>query len=161
MKTIKHQTTYSPIFRLCWMTALAHIRDINTSSHFLMTSSHTPPKYDRCLSPNATQSWQKSKAWWTTASGHQWTNRNVRTPWLPLAKKDDGVRVTSDLSPLNKYIIHDRHPLPRIEDLFLKLRGMSHYSKIDLRKGYYHIELDDKSKRFTATITPLGLMAYN
>ena len=74
-----------PVF--CWMTALTHIRDINTSPHFLMTSSHTPPKYDRCLSPNATQSWQKSKAWWTTAFGHQWTNRNVRTPWLPLTKK--------------------------------------------------------------------------
>ena len=80
---------------------------------------------------------------------------------VTVGKKDGGVRITSDLSPLNKYVIPDRHPLPRIEDLFLKLRGMSHYLKIDLRKGYYHIELDDKSKRFTATITPLGLMAYN
>ena len=73
--------------------------------------------------------------------------------------KKDGVRITSDLSPLNKYIIPDYHPLPRIEDLFLKLHGKTHYSKIDLRKGYYHIELDDRSKRFTATITLLGLMA--
>ena len=42
---------------------------------------------------------------------------------VTVGKKDGGVRITSDLSPLNKYVIPDRHPLPRIEDLFLKLRG--------------------------------------
>ena len=75
--------------------------------------------------------------------------------------KDGGVRITSDLSPLNKYIIPDRYLLPRIEELFLKLRGMSHFSKIDLHEGCYYIELEDESKRYTATITLLGLMAYN
>ena len=37
---------------------------------------------------------------------------------VTVSKKDGGVRITSDLSPLNKYIIPDRHPLPRIEELF-------------------------------------------
>ena len=78
-----------------------------------------------------------------------------------VGKKDGGVRITTDLSPLNKFVIPDRHPLPHIEDLLLKLRGQSYFSKLDLRKGYYNIRLDDKSRRYTATITPLGLMAYN
>ena len=68
------------------------------------------------------------------------------------SKKDGGVRITSDLFPLNKFIIPDRHPLPLIEDLI---------SKLDLRKGYYHIKLDEDSWRYTAIMTPLGLMAYN
>ena len=78
-----------------------------------------------------------------------------------VSKKDGGVRITSDLSPLNKFVIPDRHPLPRIEDLFLKLRGQRIFSKLDLQKGYYHIKLDENSRRYTATIKPLGLMAYN
>ena len=76
-------------------------------------------------------------------------------------KKNGDVRITTDLSPLNDYVVPDRHPLPLIEDLLLKLRGMSVYSKVDLRKGYFHILLDEASRKYTATITPLGLMAYN
>ncbi len=76
-------------------------------------------------------------------------------------KKDGGVRITTDFSPLNNFIIPERHPLPLVEDLLLKLRGMRVFSKLDLRKGYYHILLDEDSRQFTATVTPLGLMAYN
>ena len=78
-----------------------------------------------------------------------------------VSKKDGGVGITSDLSPLNKFIIPDRHPLPLIEDLILKLRGQRIFSKLNLRKGFYHIKLDEDSRRYTATMTPLGLMAYN
>ena len=69
--------------------------------------------------------------------------------------------MTTDLSPLNKFVIPDRHPLPHIEDLLVKLGGMRWFSKIDLRKGYFHIPLHLDSRRYTATLTPLGLMAYN
>ena len=67
-----------------------------------------------------------------------------------VAKKDGGVRVTTDLSPLNKFVIPDRHPLPHIEDLLVKLGGMRWFSKIDLRKGYFHIPLHLDSRRYTA-----------
>ena len=76
-------------------------------------------------------------------------------------KRDGGVRITSDLSSLNCFIVPDRHPLPHISDLFLRLRGARFFSKLDLTKAYYHIALDEESKRLTATITPLGLMRYN
>ena len=78
-----------------------------------------------------------------------------------VSKKDGGVRITSDLSPLNKYIVPDRHPLPLIEDILLQLHGQQVFSQIDLLKGYYHIVLAEESRPLTATITPLGLMAYN
>ena len=78
-----------------------------------------------------------------------------------VAKKDGGIRITSDLSPLNQYVVPHRHPLPLMEDLLLQLRGMTHFSKLDLRKGYFHLVLDEESRRLTATLTPLGLFAYN
>ena len=76
-------------------------------------------------------------------------------------KPNGGVRITSDLSALNDYIIPSRFPLPHFSDLTLQLRGARFFSKLDLEKAYYHIALDDESKALTATITPLGLMCYN
>jgi transposase InsO family protein len=76
-------------------------------------------------------------------------------------KKDGGVRITSDLSSLNEFIVPVRHPLPLISDIFLQLRDAKFFSKIDIEKAYYSIALDEESKKLTATITPLGLMCYN
>ena len=78
-----------------------------------------------------------------------------------VSKKDGSVRITSDLSPLNAFVMPDWHPLPLIEDILLQLRRQNVFSKIDLRKDYFHIALAEKSRHLTATITPLGLMAYN
>ena len=46
-----------------------------------------------------------------------------------VSKKDGSVRITSDLSPLNKYIVPDRHPLPLIEDILLQLHGQQVFLK--------------------------------
>ena len=72
-------------------------------------------------------------------------------------KKDSSVSITSDLSPLNAYIVPDRHQL-HSEDILLQFRGRV-FSKIDLRKT--STVLSAKSRPLTATITPLGLMVYN
>ena len=34
------------------------------------------------------------------------------------------------------------HPLPKIDEMYAKLKGMKVFSTIDLRSGYYHITLD-------------------
>ncbi|GKB37805.1 putative reverse transcriptase domain-containing protein [Tanacetum coccineum] len=39
---------------------------------------------------------------------------------------------------LNKLTVKNRYPLPRIDDLFDQLQGLSVYSKIDLRSGYHN-----------------------
>ena len=78
-----------------------------------------------------------------------------------VAKKDGSIRVTSDLSPLNKFVIPHCHPLPHIKDLLVKLGEMQWFFKINLHKGYFHIPLQPNSRHYTATLTPLGLMAYN
>ncbi|MCP3663566.1 MAG: RNA-directed DNA polymerase [Gammaproteobacteria bacterium] len=50
--------------------------------------------------------------------------------------------------------------MPRIKDLFLELNGAKVFSKLDLRKGYYHIPLEKESRELTTTLTPLGLRQY-
>ncbi|GJV84533.1 putative reverse transcriptase domain-containing protein [Tanacetum coccineum] len=49
-----------------------------------------------------------------------------------------------DYRELNKLIVKNRYPLPRIDDLFDQLQGSSVYSKIDLRSGYHQLRFRDE-----------------
>ena len=53
--------------------------------------------------------------------------RQSHSPWgapvLFVKKKDDTLRLCIDYRGLNKVTIHNRYPLPRIDDLFDQLQG--------------------------------------
>ncbi|XP_059639261.1 uncharacterized protein LOC132281583 [Cornus florida] len=61
------------------------------------------------------------------------------------------VEFTIDLMP-----IKNKYPLPRIDDLFDQLRGASCFSKIDLRSGYYQLQVRDEDIPKTAFRTRYG-----
>ena len=48
------------------------------------------------------------------------------------------------------------HPLPKIDEMYAKLKGAKVYSTIDLRSGYHHIALGKSSRAKTAFVTPFG-----
>ena len=48
------------------------------------------------------------------------------------------------------------HPLPKIDEMYAKLKGMKVFSTIDLRSGYYHIVLGKDSRVKTAFVMPFG-----
>ena len=48
------------------------------------------------------------------------------------------------------------HPLPEIEEMYMKLKGARVFSTIDLRSGYHHIALGKDSRAKTAFVTPFG-----
>ena len=48
------------------------------------------------------------------------------------------------------------HPLPKIDEMYAKLKGAKVFSTIDLRSGYYHIALGKDSRAKTAFVTPFG-----
>ncbi|GKE45586.1 hypothetical protein Tco_1472870 [Tanacetum coccineum] len=66
--------------------------------------------------------------------------RPSSSPWgapvLFVKKKDGSFRMCIDYRELNKLIVKNRYPLPRIDDVFDQLQGSNVYSKIDLRSGY-------------------------
>ena len=58
-------------------------------------------------------------------------------------KKDGTLRICIDYCELNKVIIKNKYPLPRIDDLFDQLKGAVIFAKIDLRSGYHQLKIKE------------------
>ena len=48
------------------------------------------------------------------------------------------------------------HPLPKIDEMYAKLKGAKVFSTIDLRSSYHHITLGKSSRARTAFVTSFG-----
>ena len=48
------------------------------------------------------------------------------------------------------------HPLPKIDEMYVKLKGTKVFSTINLRSSYHHIMLGKSSRAKTAFVTPFG-----
>ena len=83
------------------------------------------------------------------------------SPWsssIVLVKKKDGnLQFCIDLRKLNARTIKDAYALPRIDETLDYLAGSRWFSALDLKSGYWQVELDEESKPLTAfTAGPLG-----
>ena len=75
---------------------------------------------------------------------------------LFVKKKDGILRMCIDYRQINKVIVKNKYPLPRIEDLFDQLKGADVFSKIDLRSGYYQLRVKEVDVPKTAFRTRYG-----
>ncbi|GJW58926.1 putative reverse transcriptase domain-containing protein [Tanacetum coccineum] len=86
--------------------------------------------------------------------------RPISLPWgapvLFVKKKDGSFWMCIDYRELNKMTVKNRYPLPRIDDLFYQLQGMSVYSKIDLISGYHQLRVREEDIPKTAFRTRYG-----
>ncbi|MCO5580537.1 hypothetical protein L7F22_034405 [Adiantum nelumboides] len=82
------------------------------------------------------------------------------SPVLLVHKKDGTYRMCVDYRALNKITIKNRFPVPRIEDLFDKLQGLTYFSRIDLKSGYHQIRIVNEDILKTAFCTTFGLYEY-
>lgn len=87
--------------------------------------------------------------------------RHSDSPWsapaLFVPKKDQLVpRLCCDFRHLNAVTRKNAHPLPRIDELLIKLRGGRIFSKIDLKSGFHQIPLTEECKEMTAFSTAEG-----
>ncbi|MCP3661317.1 MAG: RNA-directed DNA polymerase [Gammaproteobacteria bacterium] len=79
---------------------------------------------------------------------------------VTVPKVDSGVRITTDLSPLNPYTVAEQHPIPNIKDILLDMRGAKVFTKLDLRKSFFHIMMRSDSRPLSTTVTHQGPFWY-
>ena len=85
------------------------------------------------------------------------SNSPWASPVVLVRKKDGSLRFCIDLRKLNSRTIKDAYSLPRIEESLDRLNGACIFSSLDLKSGYWQVELDDDSVPLTAfTVGPLG-----
>ena len=85
------------------------------------------------------------------------SNSPWSSPIVLVRKKDGRLRFCIDLRKLNLRTVKDSYSLPRIESVLEHLVGACIFSTLDLKAGYWQVELDEDSKPFTAfTCGPLG-----
>ena len=82
------------------------------------------------------------------------------SPWgmpvLFVKKKDGMLRLCVDYRQLNKMTVKNKYPLPRIDDFFDQLKGVSVFSKIDLRSRYHQLRIKDADVHKTTFKTMYG-----
>lgn len=82
-------------------------------------------------------------------------------PMVVVPKRTGKVRICSDLTELNKYVMREKHPLPSVEHTLGQLAGAKVFSKLDANAGFWQIPLSRDSSLLTTFITPFGRYCYN
>ena len=61
---------------------------------------------------------------------------------------------------MNDKTVLDAYPLPNIRHFTSKIRGSKLFSRIDLKKAFHHVPLDEASQLKTASVTPWGTFKW-
>ena len=73
-----------------------------------------------------------------------------RNPIRAIEKPNGDVRVVSNLIGLNDLVEKDPYELATIRDVIRSTQGSNLFTVIDLKEGFYHIEIEEKHKYKTA-----------
>ncbi|UYV81563.1 K02A2.6-like, partial [Cordylochernes scorpioides] len=91
--------------------------------------------------------------------------RPSSSPWsfpvILVKKRDDKYRFCVDYRKLNNVTVKGVYPIPRIDEVMDTLQGSTYLSAIDLRSGYWQVEVEERDKEKTAFTTAHGLYEFN
>ena len=76
--------------------------------------------------------------------------------WVVVVPKKSGeVRICVDLKALNKNVLREVHPIPKVDETLAQLAGAKIFSKLDANSGFWQIPLSDDSRLLTTFVTLL------
>ena len=88
-----------------------------------------------------------------------------KSPWaspVVLVKKKDGsTRFCIDYRKVNEVTRKDAYPIPRVDDTLETLAGSTWVSTLDLKSGYWQVEVAEEHREKTEFCTQEGLFEFN
>lgn len=86
------------------------------------------------------------------------------TPWcagiLVVPKKSGKIRICVDLKPLNKSVLREVHPLPKVDETLARLTGAQVFNKLDTNSSFWQISLAKESQLLTTFISPASCYCF-
>lgn len=148
-------STYKDVFPSDLPTGLPPSRVIDHRIDIIPgTSPPSMPTYR--MSPSELDELKKQLADLVSHGFIQPSKSPYGAPVLFVKKKDGSSRMCVDYRALNKVTIKNKYPLPRVDELFDRLRGAKYFSKLDLRSGYHQVKIADEDVHKTAFRTRYG-----
>lgn len=89
------------------------------------------------------------------------SNSNFASPIVLAKKKCGKFRLCIDYRKINKKIIRDHYPLPLIEEVLDKIEQAQVFTSLDLKNGFFHVDVDEASKKYTSFVTHNGQFEFN
>ena len=78
-------------------------------------------------------------------------------PVTLVQKKDKtSSRMCIDFKGINKYIVPENYPFPRIDDLVVRFRNAKYFTKLDIKWAFWSIPIREKDRYKTAFVTHHG-----
>ena len=71
-------------------------------------------------------------------------------------KKDGSLRLCLDPKDLNRAIKREHYTIPTIQEIVTEFAGKTVFSTLDLKDGYWQIQLDEESSQLCTFSTPFG-----
>ena len=89
----------------------------------------------------------------------------IHTPWcagmVVAQKPNEAIRICVNLKPLNKCVLREVYPLPRVDEILAQLAGSRVFRKLDANSGFWQIPLAPSSRLLTTFVTPFGRYHFN
>lgn len=83
------------------------------------------------------------------------------SPLIMIPKKTCGKpRFCADFRKVNENTITDAYPFPTVQEILDRLASAAIISTLDLKSGYWQVEMDPKVPDITAYVWPFGLFQF-
>ncbi len=88
------------------------------------------------------------------------SNSPYNHAFWPVAKPGGGYRLTLDYRQMNKHLIADPFPIPKIDELLEEFQGVEYFSTLDLHWGFFQVRVRPEDTHKLAFTTSVGRFEF-
>ncbi|GBN86053.1 Retrovirus-related Pol polyprotein from transposon 297 [Araneus ventricosus] len=148
-------------FQNLFSTSDSDVGRCNMTQHRINTGNHPPIKqYQRRLPLAKKEEAERLVKEMVDNGIIEESSGPWASPIVLVKKKDGSTRFCVDYRKLNEITIKNSYPLPRIDDTLDALRGSQWFSTLNLKSGYWQVEIQSEDKEKTAFTTGQGLWQF-